>query len=86
VGGVPKLNIAQCVVSARNRLYSTPHKIKLPSETVQGKRVRKPRYYYEEGGVMYEIALFQDALLGLVDVEFVSHEEKSNNKQRHPTS
>lgn len=47
--------------------------------TVQGKRVRKIRHYYEEGGVLYEIDVFQDALTGLVlvDVEFKSNEEKS---------
>jgi adenylate cyclase len=47
--------------------------------TLQGKRVRKIRYYFEEGGIMYEIDVFQDALEGLVlvDVEFNSNEEKA---------
>lgn len=47
--------------------------------TLQGKRVRKIRYYYEENGVMYEIDMFQDLLRGLVlvDVEFNSNEDKA---------
>lgn len=47
--------------------------------TLQGKRVQKIRYYYEENGVMYEIDVFQDALEGLVlvDVEFKSNEDKA---------
>jgi CYTH domain-containing protein len=46
---------------------------------VEGKRVRKVRYYYEEEGVAYEIDVFQDALAGLVliDVEFASLDEKA---------
>ncbi len=46
---------------------------------VEGKRVRKIRYYYTKGEFGYEIDVFQDELLGLVvaDVEFNSNEEKS---------
>lgn len=46
---------------------------------LEGKRVRKIRYYYEEDEVMYEIDVFQDALKGLVlvDVEFHSNEDKA---------
>lgn len=48
-------------------------------KTLQGKRVRKIRYYYEEEGTTFEIDVFQDALKGLVlvDVEFTSNEEKA---------
>ncbi len=47
--------------------------------TLQGKRVRKIRYNFEENGVAYEIDVFQDSLEGLVlvDVEFTSNEEKA---------
>jgi CYTH domain-containing protein len=47
--------------------------------TIQGKRVRKIRYYYEESGTTYEIDVFQDSLEGLVlvDVEFNSNDEKA---------
>lgn len=46
---------------------------------IEGKRVRKIRYYYTENGTSFEIDVFQDALEGLVlvDVEFSSNEEKS---------
>ncbi|MDP3989155.1 MAG: hypothetical protein Q8P93_02880 [bacterium] len=46
---------------------------------VQGKRVSKRRYLYNEGDVAYEIDVFQEALKGLVlvDVEFSSLEEKN---------
>lgn len=44
-----------------------------------GKRVRKIRYYYNDGAQDYEIDVFQDGLEGLVtiDVEFASNEEKA---------
>lgn len=47
---------------------------------LEGKRVQKIRHYYEEKGVVYEIDIFQDGLLGLVlvDVEFKNNEEKSH--------
>lgn len=41
---------------------------------IEGKEVRKLRYFYEADDVTYEVGVFQDALLGLVtiDVEFNS--------------
>lgn len=47
---------------------------------IEGKRVRKMRYYYPENGTNYEIDIFQDGLSGLVlaDVEFDSLEKKAN--------
>lgn len=41
---------------------------------IPGKRVVKKRYFYNEGGVDYQIDVFQDTLSGLVlaDVEFGS--------------
>lgn len=47
---------------------------------LQGKRVRKIRYYYQIGADMAEIDVFQDALKGLVLVDFEFHtvEEKNN--------
>jgi CYTH domain-containing protein len=46
---------------------------------LEGKRVRKIRYYFEEADIQYEIDVFQDGLRGLtlVDVEFKSNEEKA---------
>jgi adenylate cyclase len=46
---------------------------------LEGKRVRKIRYYYKENNVTYEIDIFQDALKGLilVDVEFNSNADKA---------
>jgi len=43
---------------------------------VEGKRVRKIRYYYGRDGVQYEVDIFQDTLEGLitVDVEFKDRE------------
>jgi CYTH domain-containing protein len=45
---------------------------------LEGKRIRKIRYYYNEDGVDYEIDVFKDGLEGLVlvDVEFDSKEKK----------
>ena len=45
---------------------------------LKGKRVEKTRYYYEEGGVQYEIDVFHGSLEGLVlvDVEFDSLEKQ----------
>lgn len=47
--------------------------------TLQGKRVRKIRYYYEKNSITYEIDIFQDTLKGLilVDVEFKSNADKA---------
>ena len=52
------------------------------NEQVQGKRVRKIRYYYEYKGITAEIDVFQDKLEGLVlvDFEFESIQEKDNFK------
>ncbi|MDO8664196.1 MAG: hypothetical protein Q7K44_01445 [Candidatus Liptonbacteria bacterium] len=46
---------------------------------LEGMRIRKKRYYYQENGTNYEIDIFQDGLSGLVlaDVEFDSLEEKA---------
>lgn len=46
---------------------------------LQGKRIRKIRYYHDEDGTSFEIDVFQDNLFGLVlvDVEFSSNEEKA---------
>ena len=48
--------------------------------TLPGKRVHKLRYYYQEGGVAYEVDVFKDMLEGLVlaDVEFSSYEAMQN--------
>ena len=48
--------------------------------TVQGKRVRKIRHYYQFDSNMAEIDVFQDDLQGLVlvDFEFKTAEEKDN--------
>jgi CYTH domain-containing protein len=72
-------------VSETDSSHQTENTIPLTREefadltVVAGKRLRKIRYYHEEGGVMYEIDVFQDSLKGLVlvDVEFTSNEEKS---------
>lgn len=47
---------------------------------VDGKRVKKIRYYLKLDGYTMEVDVFQDALLGLVlvDVEFNSIEEKES--------
>ena len=49
---------------------------------LDGKRVRKIRYYYEYDRIVAEIDVFQDALLGLVlvDVEFENFSEKEEFK------
>lgn len=72
-------------VSGTDSSHQTENTIPLTKEefadlsTLQGKRVRKIRYYYEENAVTYEIDIFQDTLKGLVlvDVEFTSNEEKA---------
>lgn len=45
---------------------------------IEGKRVRKLRFYYDYGGRVAEIDIFQDALIGLVviDFEFATMEDK----------
>ena len=45
---------------------------------LQGKRVKKTRYYYREEGTEYQIDVFRDGLEGLVlvDVEFASLEQQ----------
>lgn len=47
--------------------------------SIQGKRIHKIRYYYQEEGYEYEIDVFQDTLKGLVlaDIEFTSSAEKA---------
>ncbi len=47
---------------------------------LEGLRVKKKRYYYQENGTNYEVDIFQDGLSGLVlvDVEFDSLEKKGN--------
>ncbi len=47
-------------------------------EGLPGKRVKKERYYYKENDIQYEVDVFKDDLLGLVlvDIEFLSSEEK----------
>jgi len=47
--------------------------------SVEGKKVRKIRYFYIKENVQYEVDVFQDALEGLiaVDVEFKNKEEMS---------
>lgn len=49
-------------------------------EKIQGKEVRKIRYYYNHKGVQAEIDIFQDNLFGLVlaDFEFTEKEDKNN--------
>ncbi|MEI6479922.1 MAG: hypothetical protein WCO12_00145 [bacterium] len=51
-------------------------------EQVQGKKVRKIRYYYDHSGTKAEIDVFQDDLAGLVlvDFEFSNKEDKDNFK------
>ena len=52
----------------------------LALEQVQGKKIRKIRYYYNHKGIQAEIDIFQDDLLGLVlvDFEFAKKEDKDN--------
>ncbi|MBU4086633.1 MAG: hypothetical protein KKB21_03600, partial [Nanoarchaeota archaeon] len=47
--------------------------------TIEGKRVRKLRYYYDHNGKTAEVDIFQDDLKGLViiDFEFETSEEKN---------
>ena len=49
---------------------------------LEGKRVRKIRYYYPLGGKTFEVDVFQDSLKGLVivDIEFEKESEKDNFK------
>jgi len=49
---------------------------------LEGKRVRKFRYYYNYNGQIAEIDIFQDLLNGLVlvDFEFITLKEKDNFK------
>jgi len=51
-------------------------------QKLDGKKVRKLRYYYNCNGRTAEISVFQDALKGLVmiDFEFATIEEKDNFK------
>ena len=48
-------------------------------EKLEGKRVHKTRYYYNESSIDYEVDVFQDALQGLVlvDIEFKILAEKA---------
>lgn len=72
-------------VAGTDSSHQIEHTISLSPEEfstlmqVEGKKVRKIRYYYTEGDAVYECDVFQDDLRGLVlvDVEFTSHKEKS---------
>jgi CYTH domain-containing protein len=48
--------------------------------TIDGKRVRKLRYYYDHNGRTAEVDVFQDDLRGLIviDFEFETSEEKAS--------
>jgi CYTH domain-containing protein len=48
------------------------------TKDINGKKVRKYRYYYNSKGKVIEIDRFQDALLGLVlvDIEFTNENEQ----------
>ena len=50
------------------------------NQQIEGKRIRKIRYYYDYNGRIAEIDVFQDSLLGLVtiDFEFKTMAEKEN--------
>lgn len=50
------------------------------NKQLEGKRIRKFRYYYNYRGKVAEFDIFQDALKGLViiDFEFATMEEKDN--------
>lgn len=50
----------------------TPEEYAEIAASVKGKRFRKVRHYYEEGGTAFEVDVYQDALRGLVvaDAEF----------------
>ncbi len=50
---------------------------------IPGKRISKNRYYYTDGGIDFEIDVFQDDLEGLVlvDVEFPSVEQKDTFRE-----
>ena len=50
------------------------------NQQLEGKRVRKIRYFYDYQGITAEFDVFQDDLAGLVvvDFEFVTLEEKDN--------
>jgi adenylate cyclase len=52
------------------------------NQQIEGKRVRKLRYYYKYDGIIAEFDIFQDLLKGLVvvDFEFKTIEEKNNFK------
>ena len=71
-------------ISGTDSSHQTENTIPLTKEEfadlslIEGKRVRKIRYYHTEDSITYEIDIFQDALKGLVlvDVEFNSNEEK----------
>ncbi len=60
--------------------HQVEHTIKITADEfnelalIPGKRVSKKRYFYTEGGVEYQVDVFQDALAGLAlaDVEFTS--------------
>jgi CYTH domain-containing protein len=50
------------------------------NQQIEGKRVRKIRYYYNHNGRIAEFDIFQDDLAGLVviDFEFTTMDEKDN--------
>ena len=51
---------------------------------VDGKRVRKLRYFYEYKGRIAEVDVFQDALLGLVLVDFEFESSQNKNSFEMP--
>lgn len=79
------------LVNGTDSSHQTENTIPLTKEefeelaVVKGKRVRKIRYYFIEDNVNYEIDVFQDELKGLVlvDVEFISNEEKNKSRAPH---
>jgi CYTH domain-containing protein len=53
-------------------------------EQVKGKAVRKIRYYYNHKGIQAEVDVFQDALAGLVLVDFEFKEVADKNNFEMP--
>jgi len=56
----------------------------LALKQVSSKKVRKIRYYYNHKGIQAEIDIFQDALLGLVLVDFEFKEVSDKNNFEMP--
>ncbi len=53
-------------------------------EKIEGKRVRKIRYYYPHNGLTAEVDVFQDELTGLVLVDFEFENEQQKNAFKIP--